>query len=409
MKNNIIILSSSGKVNLVKSFKKHAYRYGTKIFTADMKKDAFTSHFSDGHFTLPRDDDEGYFKNLLSLCIENNIGLIVPTRDKEIQNIATFRDILERNNITLLAPEDRTIDTCLDKARFCTFCEESDIGYPETYAYSNIKFPCFAKERAGSGSRNIKIINSAEEMMENYEEYVFQEIVDWDEYSIDFFCRDDGLVLSMDVRKRSVVSGGESAKTEVEINQDIKDEITKITNKMNFFGHNVAQCFYRDGQVKMIEINTRFGGASGISLTKKNNSVENLVNYVNGVMSFPARELEDGLTMIKIVKDVIINEKHEGKIFCIDIDGTICTENAIVKYENAKPIQKVVDKINHLYECGNTIKLFTARGAASGTDWREVTEKQLGEWGVKYHELIFGKPYADYYIDNKAVDILEWV
>ena len=32
----------------------------------------------------------------------------------------------------------------------------------------------------------------------------------------------------------------------------------------------------------------------------------------------------------------------------------------------------------------------------------ELTDKQLKEWGCKYHELIMGKPHADYFIDDKA-------
>jgi len=31
----------------------------------------------------------------------------------------------------------------------------------------------------------------------------------------------------------------------------------------------------------------------------------------------------------------------------------------------------------------------------------------LEEWNIKYHELILGKPYADYYIDNKGINILD--
>ena len=58
---------------------------------------------------------------------------------------------------------------------------------------------------------------------------------------------------------------------------------------------------------------------------------------------------------------------------------------------------------------GSKIILFTSRGYTSKFDWRPLTEKQLDSWGLKYHELIFGKPFADYYIDNKAIDILDWV
>ena len=110
--------------------------------------------------------------------------------------------------------------------------------------------------------------------------------------------------------------------------------------------------------------------------------------------------------MYRYLTDTFVNENIANKVFCIDIDGTICTEN--VKYEDAKPIDKVIDKINNLYN-NNIINLYTARGASSGIDWRTLTEKQLIDWGVKYHKLIMGKPFADYYIDNKATDVFDWV
>ena len=33
----------------------------------------------------------------------------------------------------------------------------------------------------------------------------------------------------------------------------------------------------------------------------------------------------------------------------------------------------------------------------------DLTKQQLDEWGVKYNELIMGKPHADYFIDDKGV------
>ena len=58
--------------------------------------------------------------------------------------------------------------------------------------------------------------------------------------------------------------------------------------------------------------------------------------------------------------------------------------------------------------CHEKIILFTARGAATGIDWKELTKKQLKDWNVKHHELIFGKPHADVFIDDKAQDIFNW-
>ncbi len=94
-------------------------------------------------------------------------------------------------------------------------------------------------------------------------------------------------------------------------------------------------------------------------------------------------------------------------IFAFDIDGTICT-NTFGKYEEAKPFKKQINSINRLYEEGHTIKMFTARGTTTNIDWYDFTKRQLDKWGLKYHELITGKPEADYFIDDKAYNNEDW-
>ena len=93
-----------------------------------------------------------------------------------------------------------------------------------------------------------------------------------------------------------------------------------------------------------------------------------------------------------------------SRIIYIDIDETICSKSDDLKYENAKPILERIQRINDLYDQGNTIIYWTARGTATGIDWREVTEKQFEEWGVKYHDLKFGKPVYDLFIDDKNIN-----
>lgn len=90
-------------------------------------------------------------------------------------------------------------------------------------------------------------------------------------------------------------------------------------------------------------------------------------------------------------------------IYCIDVDGTICTLTEETNYYHAEPKKEMIKKINRLYKMGNIIKIFTARGQDSGEDYKSLTEFQLDQWGVKYHELIMGKPSADYYVDDKAL------
>ncbi len=94
------------------------------------------------------------------------------------------------------------------------------------------------------------------------------------------------------------------------------------------------------------------------------------------------------------------------KKYCFDIDGTICTTNC--DYKDAIPFDDVINRINKLFKTGNKITLFTSRGTKSGKDWYDYTKKQVDEWGVKYHELIMGKPQADIFIDDRAINIVDW-
>lgn len=94
-------------------------------------------------------------------------------------------------------------------------------------------------------------------------------------------------------------------------------------------------------------------------------------------------------------------------VIYIDIDGTIChSPNA--DYFKSTPIQKKIDKVNKLYEQGNRIVYWSARGAKSGIDWRSWTERQFKNWGVKYHELRLDKPYFDLFIDDKVLNSKDW-
>ena len=90
-----------------------------------------------------------------------------------------------------------------------------------------------------------------------------------------------------------------------------------------------------------------------------------------------------------------------SKSYCVDIDGTICTPTVGRDYHKAEPWKDRIKVLNKLYDEGNYIIYFTARamGRFSGYSHSiaakkaeevlfELTNKQLKDWGVKYHEFI---------------------
>jgi glycerol-3-phosphate cytidylyltransferase len=97
-------------------------------------------------------------------------------------------------------------------------------------------------------------------------------------------------------------------------------------------------------------------------------------------------------------------------IYCFDIDGTICTSVEDSQYELAEPFTHVIQEINRLHDKGDVIKMMTARGSVSGKDYTELTERQLSDWGVRYHELIMNtKPHAHLFVDDRAIHVDAWM
>lgn len=85
----------------------------------------------------------------------------------------------------------------------------------------------------------------------------------------------------------------------------------------------------------------------------------------------------------------------------VDIDNTI-TETKGCNYEEATPIYERIKKINKLYDNGNIITYWTARGTVSKIDYYDLTKQQLDKWGAKHHKLLLGKPAFDLFMDDKV-------
>jgi hypothetical protein len=96
-----------------------------------------------------------------------------------------------------------------------------------------------------------------------------------------------------------------------------------------------------------------------------------------------------------------------AKTVCFDLDGTLCS-NTFGDYGSAEPFAWAIARVNALADAGNRIVISTARGSATGIDWSERTRAQLERWGVRYDELVFGKPSADVYVDDRAVHADAW-
>jgi hypothetical protein len=95
----------------------------------------------------------------------------------------------------------------------------------------------------------------------------------------------------------------------------------------------------------------------------------------------------------------------------VDIDETICFYSGEREYHLAEPNHENIAKINKLYDEGNQITYYTARGTINRVkrvEFYNLTEEQLRVWGAKHHKLIVGhKPAYDLMICDKTKRIEE--
>jgi len=88
----------------------------------------------------------------------------------------------------------------------------------------------------------------------------------------------------------------------------------------------------------------------------------------------------------------------------IDLDGTICSEEKTFSRCMAKPISGAKESIDRLYDEGHIIIIYTTR------TWMEfeMTSNWLKQNEFRYHQLIMGKPFGDYWIDDRAIKFENW-
>lgn len=101
-----------------------------------------------------------------------------------------------------------------------------------------------------------------------------------------------------------------------------------------------------------------------------------------------------------------------GMRFCFDLDGTLVSHPQIKgDYGSVTPIDDNINYLRFLKNRGAHIIIYTARRMRTHNgdvnkviaDVGELTKATLEKFSIPYDELIFGKPWANFYVDDLAV------
>ena len=109
---------------------------------------------------------------------------------------------------------------------------------------------------------------------------------------------------------------------------------------------------------------------------------------------------------------VDLDNKNAKLKICFDLDNTLVTYPHVAgDYSTVQPIENNINFLKYLKKFGHTIIIQTARRmkthnsnvGALVADIGKVTIETLEKFDIPYDELYFGKPHADFYIDDNAV------
>lgn len=317
---NILILSAGRRVELVNQFKKAAIDLKLKshVITADCSELAPALYFGDKKYIIPKVNDINYIGELIKIIKQNDIKLVVPTIDTELLLLAQNKDYIESETYTkIMISNVQLIKICRDKFQTSDYLTGLGLDVPKIYNINDLsqddsRFPVFIKPKSGSSSINAYKVECYNDLLlysNLIGDYIIQEFVCGNEYTIDAFLDFDSNPISIVPRLRIATRSGEISKGKIIKDFEIINVIKDLLYKTNFIGHITIQLIKSEKGIKIIEINPRFGGGAPMSISAGANSCVFLYKLLIGETLSYTEEYTDNLIFLRYDSSIKLQDK----------------------------------------------------------------------------------------------------
>jgi carbamoyl-phosphate synthase large subunit len=312
----VLFTCAGQRVDIVQAFG----RAGATTIAADLSELAPALYHADHRALVPPIHDPRYIPALHELVEQHGVKLIVPLTDLDHLELAHSRGGFP--GTLVLVPEPETIARCSDKYLAHTFFEEQGIGSPPTWLPhelpDDVPYPVLVKARKGFGSRHIFRASNAEELdlflRYTTVESMVQRVCEGEEFSIDVFCDVDGRCLNAIPRTMIESKGGESIKGMTIKDQGLIDHGRRVAESLRLIGPGNVQCFREpDGQLRVTDVNPRFGGGFPLPTAAGSGYPELALALANGERPEPRLgEFREGVLMTRFFSQVILQQDGDS-------------------------------------------------------------------------------------------------
>lgn len=284
-----LLLSCSGRrVELMRLFQKEVRRHfisqNLRIVPADHDPKAPT--LSASKFDLTAAPISGWqSERIRNWLMENRILGVIPLIDTELPFWAENRGFLKDHGTTVFCSGQETVALCGNKRTLHDFLQRHNVPIPKLAGLSTKDW--IAKPIIGSSSEGIfshrEKDTKAEELFSyfrNNENYLVQEFIHGEEYSVDLLVNKQGRLEVAVSRKRVKTKGGEVVQSLTVHDEALTGLVKKVIELLPdpYGPMNIQAIKDREGAFYITEINTRFGG--GVTL-----SIEAGANFPGWILS----------------------------------------------------------------------------------------------------------------------------
>jgi len=326
---NILLTSVGRRTYLVQYFKKALANKG-KIFASNSVVTVATQ-LADGYFLSPLIYEENYIDSLILFCIENKIEAVLSVFDIDLLILAKNEYKFSENNIQLILASVDKVEICNDKWKTYLFLKKHNILTPKTYvnilevkkeiSAKNLNYPIILKPRWGMASLGVfKVINEEElnvfykkckrEIFESHLKYessitpdnaiLFQEFIQATEYGLDVLNDLEGNYIETFVKEKVSMRAGETDVGKTHSNTQFESLAKKLSLEINHKAILSVDCFKKEDQLYVIEMNCRISGHYPIAHMAGVNIPKQIINWLEGK--------ETDYNLLKMDKDVLVTK-----------------------------------------------------------------------------------------------------
>lgn len=338
---NILFTGVGRRIELLQAFRNAALVLNKKlyIYGADMAGTAPALAYCDYTRKVVAMKDPCYIDNLMQICKNDHIDLLIPTIDTDLLILSKNKERFETIGTKVLISSPDFIQICRDKNKTSQFFLDCALHAPMTvndWRKYESGYPAFIKPKDGSSSVNAFKVESVDELQvyaAQVEDYIVQPFINGREYTMDIFCDFEGTPISIVPRERLQVRAGEVLKTKITMDESMIAEAKAICNRFKPCGPLTVQLI-RDtkGIDWFIEINPRFGGGAPLSMKAGARSAEIILKILDDEPVGYCKDIADNAVYSRFDQSVCITEaKREIKGVIFDLDDTLYSEKEYVR------------------------------------------------------------------------------